>query len=81
VDFLFSFDGCERVNQSNVQVRKHALSTFIINPLVGIHQEKMSLKIAAKIASVNGPLESKIRGPYSVGAICPLSPAALTATT
>jgi hypothetical protein len=41
----------------NVQWRLHILSTFITHPLVHMHQKKkIVLEIAAKIASVNGPL-------------------------
>ena len=41
----------------NVQWRVHILSTFITHPLVHMHQKKkIVLEIAAKIASVNGPL-------------------------
>jgi hypothetical protein len=41
-------DGCERVYR-----------TFITHSLVHIHQKKkIALEIAAKIASVNGPLEN-----------------------
>ena len=41
----------------NVQMRVHILRTFITHLLVRIHQKtKIALEIAAKIASVNGPL-------------------------
>ena len=52
------FDGCERVNQLRMfGWGKHALSTFVINSLIHIHQkEKIAPEIAAKIASVNGNL-------------------------
>jgi hypothetical protein len=41
----------------SVQMRVHVLRTFITHPLVHIHQkEKIALEIAAKVASVNGPL-------------------------
>ena len=42
---------------TNAQVKKHILGTFVINPLFHIHQKKkIALEIAAKIASVNGHL-------------------------
>jgi hypothetical protein len=38
-------------------VKNNALSTFIINPLIHIHQKKkIALEIAVKVASVNGPI-------------------------
>jgi hypothetical protein len=38
-------------------VKKNALSTFVVNPLIHIHQkEKIALEIAVKVASVNRPL-------------------------
>jgi hypothetical protein len=41
----------------NVQMKIHILRTFITHLLVHIHQKKkIEPKIAAKIASVNGPL-------------------------
>jgi hypothetical protein len=41
----------------NVQMRERVLRTFITRLLVHIHQKtKIAPKIAAKIASVNGPL-------------------------
>jgi hypothetical protein len=36
-------------------VKKNPLSTFVINPLIHIRQKE---KIAVKVASVNGPLQS-----------------------
>jgi hypothetical protein len=50
------FDGCKQVNQLRMFKRgdMHALSRFVINLLVHIYQKE---KIAAKIASVNGPLK------------------------
>jgi hypothetical protein len=40
----------------NVQIRAHIIRTFITHPLVHIHQKrKVSPKMEAKIASVNGP--------------------------
>ena len=63
-DFLMRFslfDGCDRLNQlgipgnevvRNVQVRKHTLRIFVINPLFHISQKA---KITAKIAIVNRP--------------------------
>ena len=42
----------------NVQMRIHILRTFITHLLIHIHQKKnIALEIAAKIASVNRPLE------------------------
>ncbi len=58
-DGFSPFDGCERVNEYLMfGVRKRAL---VINPLVYILRikEKIALKIAAKIASVNGHLQGK----------------------
>jgi hypothetical protein len=41
----------------NVQMRVNVLRTLVAHPLVHIHQKKkLALEIAAKIASVNGPL-------------------------
>jgi hypothetical protein len=41
-------------------VKKNPLSTFVINPLIHIRQkEKITLKIAVKVAGVNGPLYGK----------------------
>jgi hypothetical protein len=41
----------------NVQMRVLVLRTFVTHLLVHVHQkEKIALEIAAKIASVNGPL-------------------------
>jgi hypothetical protein len=37
--------------RKQVEAKKHALNTFVINPLVHI----ISIKIAAKIASADGP--------------------------
>jgi hypothetical protein len=42
---------------------RHILGKFITCLLVHIHQEKIPLKIAAKIASVNGPLAGSISIP------------------
>jgi hypothetical protein len=37
-------------------VEKNPLSTFVVNPLIHIHQkEKIALEFAVKIASLNGP--------------------------
>ena len=42
----------------NVQMRVHVLRTFVTHLLVHMHQkEKIALEIAAKIASVNRPLD------------------------
>jgi hypothetical protein len=42
----------------NVQMRVHKLKTFVTHLLIHMHQkEKIALEIAAKIASVNRPLE------------------------
>jgi hypothetical protein len=39
-------------------MRAHILRSFITHPLVHMHQkEKIAQEIAAKIASVNGPIE------------------------
>ena len=41
----------------NVQMRVHVLRTFVTHLLVHMHQkEKITLEIAAKIASTNNPL-------------------------
>ena len=41
----------------SVQMREHVIRTFVTHVLVHMHQkEKIALEIAAKIASVNGPL-------------------------
>jgi hypothetical protein len=46
----------------NVQMRVHVLRIFVTHLLVHMNQEeKIALEIAAKIASVNGPLERKLR--------------------
>jgi hypothetical protein len=43
---------------ANVQVRKHALGTFVVDPLFHIHpKEKIPLKNTAKLAGVNEPIE------------------------
>jgi hypothetical protein len=56
-------DGCERVDGliMNVLSICTLIWTFITHPLVYIHQKT---KIAAKIASVNGPLEEKVIKPH-----------------
>jgi hypothetical protein len=42
---------------TNVQVKKNALDTFVINPLIHIRQkDEIALEIAVKVASVSGPL-------------------------
>jgi hypothetical protein len=47
----------------NVQMRIHILKTFLTHLLVHIHQKKkIALEIAAKIASVNGPLNNAQAG-------------------
>jgi hypothetical protein len=43
---------------ANVHVRKQALSMFIVNPLIHIHQKK---KIAAKIAGIKSLLPGEHR--------------------
>jgi hypothetical protein len=44
----------------NVQMRIHILRTFVTHLLIHMHQkEKIALELAAKIASVNGPLCSR----------------------
>jgi hypothetical protein len=45
----------------NVRMRVHILGTFVTHPLVHIHQKKIALEIAAKIASVNRPLSHQTR--------------------
>ena len=46
-------------------MRKHALSTFVINVLIHIYQKKkIAPEIAGKIASVNGPLRKYSTTPY-----------------
>ena len=43
---------------TNVQVKKHILRTFVINPHFHICQKKkIALEIVAKIAGINGPLQ------------------------
>jgi hypothetical protein len=55
-DFLLLTDVNEWTSYK-CMVKKNLLSTFVINPLIYIRQkEKIALKIAAKVASVNGPL-------------------------
>ena len=46
----------------NVQMREHILKTFLTHLLVHIHQKKIALEIAAKIASVNRPLNNSQAG-------------------
>lgn len=42
----------------NVRLKKSTFRTFVINPLVHIHQtEKIAPEIAVKIAGVNQPLK------------------------
>ena len=51
----------------NVQMRVHKLRPFITHSLVRIHQkQKIALQIAAKIGSVNGPLEMETVYPCSL---------------
>ena len=47
------FDGCELVNlATNVHVRKHALSTFVVSQLVHIDQKE---KLQEEISRVKSP--------------------------
>jgi hypothetical protein len=56
---------------TNVQVKKNALDTFVINPLIHIRQkEKIALKIAVKVASVNGPLRITLQAILSSTISC-----------
>ena len=52
-----AFDGCERVQpDTNVQVKKYILRTFVTNlSFTSVKRRKSHWKIPAKIASVNGP--------------------------